>query len=79
MHAGGYNRENAIEALKTGHVDLVCLGRHYLSNPDLPRRWREGASLNKYHRPTFYSQGNEGYLDYPFLDGVPESAKKLLG
>ena len=37
-----------------------------------------GAPLNKYDRPTFYSQGNQGYLDYPFMDGVPDSAAKFL-
>ncbi len=75
---GGYKRESAIEALKGKHTDLVCVGRQYLANPDLPRRWREDAPLNKYQRETFYTQGNEGYIDYPFLDGVPESAMKFL-
>ena len=66
--AGGFNRDHAVETLKKGDADLVCFGRHYLSNPDLPRRFRESAELNKYNRDTFYSQGNEGYIDYPFLD-----------
>lgn len=30
-----------------GAADLVCYGRHYLANPDLPRRFRLGAPLNK--------------------------------
>ena len=69
MHcAGGYNRERAIESVQSKHADLICLGRHYLSNPDLPRRFREHAELNKYNRDTFYSQGDEGYIDYPFLE-----------
>ena len=76
---GGYDRERAIASLKGNHADLICMGRHFLANPDLPRRWREDAPLNKYNRDTFYSQGNQGYIDYPFLDGVPESAKKFLG
>ena len=68
---GGYNRERAIESLKQDHADLICFGRHYLSNPDLPRRFREHAELNKYNRDTFYTNGDEGYIDYPFLeDGV---------
>ncbi len=77
-NAGGYNRERAIEALKGNHADLICVGRPFLANPDLPKRWREDAPLNKYNRDTFYSQGNDGYIDYPFLDGVPDSAKRFF-
>lgn len=69
--AGGYNRERAIEALQKDHADLICFGRTYLANPDLPKRFREHAELNKYNRDTFYSQDDAGYIDYPFLkDGV---------
>ena len=57
----------------------MCLGRDCLAKPDLPRRWHENAALNKYNRDTFYTQGNEGYIDYPFLDGVPESALRFSG
>ncbi|KAK9836076.1 hypothetical protein WJX84_011172 [Apatococcus fuscideae] len=78
MSAGGYKRDNAIHALKHNQTDLVCVGRHYLSNPDLPRWWRENALLNKSNCDLFYSQGNEGYIYYPFLDGVPEAAKKFF-
>ena len=55
-----------------GHCDLVCYGRHYLANPDLPRRFQLGAPLNKYDRSTFYTQGSEGYTDYPALDEYEE-------
>ena len=67
MCAGGYNRERAIAALKQNHADLITFGRHYLANPDLPRRFREGAPLNKYVRDTFYGGDDKGYTDYPFL------------
>jgi hypothetical protein len=30
-----------------GHCDLVCYGRLFLANPDLPRRFQLGAPLNK--------------------------------
>ena len=68
---GGYNRERAIEALKTDHADMITFGRQYLANPDLPNRFRKNAELNKYNRDTFYADGDEGYIDYPFLeDGI---------
>ena len=53
---GGFNRETAIDALKHGHADLICFGRKYLSNPDLPKRFKKNAELNPYNRDTFYSQ-----------------------
>jgi len=39
-----------------------------ISQPDLPRRIREGIELNKYNRDTFYLKGYQptGYTDYPF-------------
>lgn len=43
-----------------GAADLVCYGRNFLANPDLPKRFMLGAPLNKYDRATFYSQGEEG-------------------
>ncbi len=67
VFAGGYNRERAIAALKQDHADLITFGRHYLANPDLPRRFRESAPLNKYDRATFYGGDDKGYTDYPFL------------
>jgi N-ethylmaleimide reductase len=45
--------------------DLVAVGRPFLANPDLPRRWREGLELNEPDPATFYGGGAEGYTDYP--------------
>jgi 12-oxophytodienoic acid reductase len=67
--AGGYDRENGMLAIEKDHTDLVCYGRIYLANPDLPRRFELNAPLNPYDRSTFYSQDQvKGYVDYPFLD-----------
>eukprot|EP00891_Asterochloris_glomerata_P004653 jgi/Astpho2/4653/Aster-00219 len=66
--AGGFNRETAIDAVKSGHADLICFGRKYLSNPDLPKRFKKNTELNPYNRDTFYTQDPvKGYTDYPFL------------
>ncbi|KAI7840032.1 hypothetical protein COHA_006238 [Chlorella ohadii] len=72
ISAGGHTAASGGEAIASGAADLVCYGRHYLANPDLPRRFRLGAPLNKYDRNTFYSQGEEGYIDYPFLEESEE-------
>jgi hypothetical protein len=50
----------------------VAYGAAFLANPDLPRRFREGAPLNPPDRATFYGGDARGYTDYPTLerDGV---------
>ncbi|ERN20058.1 hypothetical protein AMTR_s00071p00195460 [Amborella trichopoda] len=66
--AGGYNREDGNKAIREGTTDLVAYGRHFIANPDLPRRFELNATLNKYDRATFYSPDPViGYTDYPFL------------
>ena len=46
--------------LPAGKADLVCYGRLFIANPDLPKRFLLDAPLNRYDRSTFYSQGSEG-------------------
>ncbi|KAL5048104.1 hypothetical protein BDW71DRAFT_206045 [Aspergillus fruticulosus] len=69
--AGGYNPANA-EAAFTEYRDndiAVVFGRHFISNPDLPFRIKEGLPLNKYDRDSFYAPMQEaGYVDYPFSE-----------
>ncbi len=65
--AGGFDRAGALQAVADGSADAVAFGRHFISNPDLPQRLRSGAALTPYHRPTFYTEGEAGYTDYPTL------------
>ena len=58
------------ELLDCGICDFVAFGRPYISNPDLVRRYRDDAPLNDWEVRTFYSQGPEGYIDYPTLEEV---------
>ena len=51
-----------------GVADAISFGRTFLANPDLPERLRSGAPLNKGDMRTWYSQGPEGYIDYPALE-----------
>jgi N-ethylmaleimide reductase len=64
MIAGGYDTDSAERALREGTADLIGFGRSYISNPDLPRRMREGIALAPADRSTFYSEGERGYIDY---------------
>ncbi|MBU4236853.1 MAG: alkene reductase [Proteobacteria bacterium] len=68
ISAGGYNRENAINAVKSGLVDAVAFGRIFIANPDLPERLKLNAPLNKYNRATFYGGDAVGYTDYLALE-----------
>ncbi|GII21117.1 alkene reductase [Planosporangium mesophilum] len=61
-------QDAAKEILDDGLADLVAVGRAFLANPDLPRRWELGAPLNEPDSDTFYTPGERGYIDYPTLD-----------
>lgn len=62
-----YDGARAQQAVAAGEADAIAFGRTYLANPDLPERIAQGAPLNKDDMKTWYSQGPEGYLDYPTL------------
>jgi N-ethylmaleimide reductase len=63
--AGGFTGEAAEAAIAEGHADAIAFGRIFISNPDLPRRLREGLPLTPYNRATFYGGEAVGYTDYP--------------
>ncbi|WP_076069022.1 alkene reductase [Sphingomonas montana] len=54
--------------LDTGIADAISFGRPFIGNPDLVARLRTGAPLAKDDAKTWYSQGPEGYIDYPALE-----------
>ncbi|RYD47209.1 MAG: alkene reductase, partial [Sphingomonadales bacterium] len=64
-----YTLERAQEEIGSGHADGIAFGRAFLANPDLVERLRADAPLNTPDMTTFYTQGPEGYLDYPRLTG----------
>ncbi len=65
-----YTLARAQEEVASGHADGVAFGRPFLANPDLVERLRLDAPLNEADSGTFYTQGVEGYLDYPALEFV---------
>jgi len=65
MIAGGYDPETAEQALIDGRADIIAFGRPFLANPDLPRRIRDGLSLNTPDPSTFFGGDHRGYVDYP--------------
>ena len=65
-----YLGEDAQAVLDSGVADAISFGRTFLANPDLPVRLQKGAPLNPDNMATWYSQGPEGYPDYPALEDV---------
>lgn len=70
LMGGGLDRAAAEAALESGRADATVFGSAFLANPDLPKRFREGALLNEPDRATFFSAGEQGYTDYPALDAA---------
>jgi N-ethylmaleimide reductase len=64
--AGGFSQASAEAILQAGDADMVAFGRHFIANPDLPERFRNGWALNAYDRPSFFGGTEIGYTDYPF-------------
>ncbi|EXK24847.1 NADPH2 dehydrogenase [Fusarium oxysporum f. sp. melonis 26406] len=62
--AGGYTPEKALQHTSETD-DLVAFGRHFIPNPDLPARIKNGWLLTKYDRSVFYEVNEVGYSDYP--------------
>lgn len=63
----GLTKEIAEGLVRSGACDLVCFGRLYISNPDLPERFAnnwpltEPAPYETWWQPT----GEKGYTDWP--------------
>ncbi|MBP2277860.1 MULTISPECIES: alkene reductase [Sphingomonas] len=53
--------------LDAGHGDAVAFGRPFISNPDFVQRLRNGSPLAPDTMATWFTQGREGYTDYPKL------------
>jgi len=68
--AGGMDGAAASKMVEK-YGGLVAFGRHFIANPDLPLRLKEGLSLTRYNRDTFYAkEAAAGYIDYPFANNV---------
>jgi len=64
----GFDQASAEALLAAGDADAVGFGKLFISNPDLPQRFRTQAPLTPWKAETFYAPGAEGYTDYPALE-----------
>lgn len=60
-----YDGASGQAMLDSGVADAIAFGRPFIGNPDLPARLKAGHALAKDEMATWYSQGAEGYTDYP--------------
>ena len=60
-----YTLEKAQAALAAGEADAIAFGRPFIANPDLPQRLAKNIPLTADNMATWYTQGPEGYTDYP--------------
>jgi N-ethylmaleimide reductase len=66
--AGGYDFETANKALAARRADIIAFGRPFISNPDLPERFRQNAPLTPADPATFFGGTAVGYTDYSVFD-----------
>lgn len=62
-----YDLALAVNRHAEGKVDAVAFGRPFIANPDLVRRFKEGAELAVAPREAYYGNGAKGYTDWPAL------------
>ena len=60
-----YDGPSATARMAEGVADAISFGRPYIASPDLVERIRNGDALTAADPATFYSNGPEGYTDYP--------------
>ncbi|MGM0634422.1 MAG: alkene reductase, partial [Bacteroidota bacterium] len=68
MINAGFTQESGNKIIEAGNADLVAYGKLFISNPDLPERFRQHAELQDWDEDTFYVPGEKGYTDYPSLE-----------
>lgn len=75
--AGGFTPATAEDAVTNGLASLVAFGRHFTSNPDLPRRIQNDLPLAPYDRSTFYGGDGHGYTDFPTYEEAREAEQPV--
>lgn len=68
MINSGFDRESGNEVIVKGNADCVAYAKLFISNPDLVKRFELKAETADWDQDTFYTQGREGYTDYPVLE-----------
>src|SRR5581483_5059352 len=70
ISAAGYDKAQAEAQLKSGNADMIAFATLFISNPDLPARFKANAPLADADPATFYGGDAKGYTDYPSLEAA---------
>ena len=62
-----YDLAEAKQTVEAGTAEAISFARAYIGNPDLVERFAAGAELARFNPKQLYSEGPEGYSDYPPL------------
>lgn len=60
-----FDYHEAQRAVEAGELSAVSFGRHFIANPDLVERLRDGVDLAQFDLSTLYTPGARGYTSYP--------------
>lgn len=60
-----FDQKRAEDTVAQGNADAISFGRLFISNPNLPKVFREGKQPDPGNPKTYYTLGAEGYTDYP--------------
>lgn len=64
ISGGDVNSIEKAESILDKGLDLIYVGRPFISNPDFVEKLKKGQELIAPDMDTFYSPGSEGYTDY---------------
>ena len=64
ISGGGVDSTDDAKAILDKGLDLVYVGRAFISNPDLVNKLKHNKELKEPNQDLFYTPGPEGYTDY---------------
>jgi len=64
MTNGKFDAISSESVLHEENADLIAIGKPFISNPDLVEKYIKNIPITPWDTDTFYTQGEEGYLDY---------------
>lgn len=65
ISGGDVNTQEKAQAVLASGLDLVYVGRPFISNPNLVEKLQNNTALTAPDMDTFYSATEKGYTDYP--------------
>ena len=60
----GYSPEEAAASIEKGLINAIAFGHHFVSNPNLVEKIKNGVALIEPDQNTYYTNDAKGYTDY---------------